>query len=61
MSNATLTVCSTLKKQTSADSFITTEKDLINLGALSSQLSPLLTAKLRIELESPHQALTETP
>lgn len=49
----------TLKKQTSADSFITTEKDLINLGSLSPQLSPLLTAKLRVELESPEQALME--
>ena len=48
-----------LKKQTNADSFITTEKDLINLGALSSQLSPLLTAKLRIEFESPQQVVTE--
>jgi tetraacyldisaccharide 4'-kinase len=48
-----------LKKQTSADSFITTEKDLINLGTLSSQLSRLLTANLRIELEFPNQALTE--
>jgi tetraacyldisaccharide 4'-kinase len=48
-----------LKKQTSADSFITTEKDLINLGTLSSQLSPLLTAQLRIELESPEQTLME--
>lgn len=48
-----------LKKQTSADSFITTEKDLINLGPLASQLSPLLTASLRIELQSPEQALTE--
>jgi len=48
-----------LKKQTGADSFITTEKDLINLGTLSSQLSPLLTARLRIELESPHQVVTE--
>ena len=48
-----------LKKQTSAESFVTTEKDLINLGALSSQLSPLLTAKLRIELESPQQVVIE--
>jgi tetraacyldisaccharide 4'-kinase len=47
------------KKQTSAESFVTTEKDLINLGALSSQLSRLLTAKLRIELESSQQALME--
>ncbi|MGZ4874441.1 MAG: tetraacyldisaccharide 4'-kinase, partial [Candidatus Angelobacter sp.] len=48
-----------LKKQTSADSFVTTEKDVINLGTLSSQLSPLLTARVGIELESPEQALTE--
>jgi tetraacyldisaccharide 4'-kinase len=48
-----------LKTQNKADSFITTEKDLINLGALSGQLTPLLTAQLRIELESPEQALTE--
>jgi tetraacyldisaccharide 4'-kinase len=46
-----------LRKQTNADSFITTEKDLINLEALSSQLSQLLTAKLRIELESPQQVV----
>jgi tetraacyldisaccharide 4'-kinase len=48
-----------LKKQTNANSFITTEKDLINLGRLSSHLDPLLTAQLRIELESPQQALME--
>ena len=48
-----------LKKQTGADNFITTEKDLINLGPLASQLSPLLTARLRIELQSPEQALME--
>jgi tetraacyldisaccharide 4'-kinase len=48
-----------LKKQTHANCFITTEKDLINLETLSSQLSPLLTANLRIELEFPNQTLTE--
>lgn len=48
-----------LKKQTSADRFITTEKDLINLGTLASQLSPLRTAGLRIELESPEQVVTD--
>ena len=48
-----------LKKQKGARSFITTEKDLINLGTLSSQLSPLLTAELRIDLESPEQVLRE--
>lgn len=48
-----------LKKQTGADGFITTEKDLINLGTLSSQLSPLLIAQLRIELEAPEQVVTK--
>ena len=48
-----------LKKQTKAESFITTEKDLINLGTLASQLSPLMTARLRIELESPQQMVAE--
>jgi tetraacyldisaccharide 4'-kinase len=48
-----------LKKQTNADTFVTTEKDLINLGGLSSQLLPLLTAKLQIELESPQQVAIE--
>jgi tetraacyldisaccharide 4'-kinase len=48
-----------LKKQAKAGSFITTEKDLINLGALSAQLSPLVAIPLRIELEMPQQALTE--
>jgi tetraacyldisaccharide 4'-kinase len=48
-----------LKKQTGADSFITTEKDLINLGTLATQLFPLMTAGLRIELKSPQQVLTE--
>jgi tetraacyldisaccharide 4'-kinase len=48
-----------LRKQTSSDSFITTEKDVINLGPLSHQLSPLLKAKLRIELESPQQVILE--
>ena len=48
-----------LKKQTNTDSFITTEKDLINLGTLSSQLTPLHAARLRIEFESPEQVLRE--
>ncbi len=48
-----------LRKQTNADGFITTEKDLINVGTLATQLSPLMTASLRIELESPQQVLTE--
>jgi len=48
-----------LKNEICADGFITTEKDFINLGTLSSQLSPLRTAQLRIELESPEQLLME--
>jgi len=40
-----------LKKQTSAAGFVTTEKDVINLGALSAQLQPLRSAVLRIDLE----------
>ena len=48
-----------VKKQNKADSFITTEKDLINLGTLASQLSPLMTAQLQIEFELPQQVLTE--
>jgi tetraacyldisaccharide 4'-kinase len=48
-----------LGKQTNADSFITTEKDLINLGTLAAQLHPLITAGLRIELESPQQVVME--
>jgi tetraacyldisaccharide 4'-kinase len=48
-----------LKKQSNAGSFITTEKDLINLGTLSAQLSPLITAGLKIEIESPEQVLAE--
>jgi tetraacyldisaccharide 4'-kinase len=48
-----------LQKQTGASSFVTTEKDLMNLGPLSSQLVPLHTAQLRIELESPEQVLRE--
>jgi tetraacyldisaccharide 4'-kinase len=48
-----------VKKQTSADGFITTEKDLINLGTLSAQLSPLMTVGLRIEIESAQQVVIE--
>lgn len=48
-----------LKKRTGADGFITTEKDAINLGALTTQLEPLRTATLTMELEAPEQAITE--
>jgi len=48
-----------LKKQTGASGFITTEKDVINLGTLSTRLQPLRTATLRIDLESPEQLMVE--
>src|ERR1700686_690809 len=48
-----------LKHQIGADGFITTEKDVINLGPLAAQLQPLRTARIRTELESPEQAMTE--
>lgn len=47
-----------LKNSTAADGFITTQKDLINLGALSSQLQPLWAAELQMQLEAPDKALT---
>jgi len=45
------------KRATGAECFITTEKDLLNLGAFAAQLQPLRVAELRIELESPEEAL----
>ena len=48
-----------LKKQTGASGFVTTEKDAINLGALSAQLQPLRTATLRIDLESHDSVMAE--
>ena len=47
------------KNQTGADGFITTEKDLVNLAGFARQLEPLRIARLRLELESPEQALSE--
>lgn len=48
-----------IKKQTGAEGFITTEKDLINLGELASQLQTLQAAVLRMELASPEQVISE--
>ncbi len=48
-----------LKNRTGADGFITTEKDAINLGSLTTQLQPLRTATLTMELEAPEQVITE--
>jgi tetraacyldisaccharide 4'-kinase len=48
-----------LRQKTGGDSFVTTEKDLINLGPLAEQFQPLRTVQLRIELASPEQALAQ--
>jgi len=48
-----------LRKQTNANGFITTEKDLINLGRLAAQLSPLMIAGLHIEIELAQQVVIE--
>jgi tetraacyldisaccharide 4'-kinase len=47
-----------LKSSTRAAGFITTEKDLINLGSLAGRLELLHIARLRLLLESPEQALS---
>ncbi|HEY2496906.1 MAG TPA: tetraacyldisaccharide 4'-kinase [Candidatus Angelobacter sp.] len=47
------------KKKLNASGFITTAKDVINLDRLATQLVPLQTASLRIELESPEQVISE--
>jgi len=47
-----------LKNTAGAAGFIATEKDLINLGLLATQLQPLHVASLRIELEEPEKALS---
>jgi tetraacyldisaccharide 4'-kinase len=46
-----------LKSSAEADGFITTEKDLINLGALCSRLDPLHCAQLDIVLHDPDKPL----
>jgi len=45
------------KESAGADFFVTTEKDLVNLGSRVTQLQPLRMAGLRIELEAGEQAL----
>ncbi len=44
-------------QRTDALGAITTEKDLINLGAFSAQLPNLKTARVRMELEEPDKAM----
>jgi tetraacyldisaccharide 4'-kinase len=46
-----------LKYKAGADSFITTRKDLINLGPLAGRLQPLRIAELQVELEAPEHML----
>lgn len=46
-----------LSKQNRADGFITTEKDEINLGRLSSELGRVTVGKVTMELEQPNAAL----
>ncbi len=46
-----------LRDSNSADGFITTEKDAINLGELKAKLRPLSVAQVTMELESPDGTL----
>jgi tetraacyldisaccharide 4'-kinase len=46
-----------LRESTGGAGFITTEKDVINLGAISRELQPSRTTELEIELSAPEQAL----
>lgn len=47
-----------LKARAGAESFITTEKDLINLGSLADRLQPLQAAQVVLSLEDPSFALS---
>ena len=40
------------KAESGGECFVTTEKDLINLGALATHLKPLHVARLRLEIDS---------
>jgi tetraacyldisaccharide 4'-kinase len=46
-----------LKERSEADGFVTTEKDLINLGELSSRLTPLGVARVEMSLIGAHAAV----
>ncbi len=41
-----------LKAEKSCDGFVTTEKDLMNLGALASELQPLAVAEVKLAVEN---------
>jgi tetraacyldisaccharide 4'-kinase len=47
-----------VKQGRGADFFVTTEKDLINLGPLAAQFQPLRVARLRLGLEDPEHFLS---
>jgi tetraacyldisaccharide 4'-kinase len=47
-----------LKARAGAKSFITTEKDLINLGSLAGRLEPMQAAQVVLSLEDPSFALS---
>ncbi len=42
-----------MRRELNADGFLTTEKDAINLGAMTSQLAPLSIATLKLTLDRP--------
>lgn len=48
-----------LAMQSQAEGFITTEKDLVNLGALAAELRPLWVARLQVELCHEQQCLEQ--
>lgn len=45
------------KSQVSADGYITTEKDLVNLGSLAESLEPIEAAAVTMEIEDPEGAI----
>jgi tetraacyldisaccharide 4'-kinase len=46
-----------LRSSCGATDFITTEKDIINLGSLADRFEPLQVARLRLVLDAPQEAL----
>ena len=46
----TFAICSHSAKKASADGFVTTEKDAINLGGLLAALDPLAVIPVKMEL-----------
>jgi len=47
-----------LKVSAGASAFVTTEKDVINLGSFADRLQPLHVARLKIVLENPEPAIS---